>query len=124
MNEMIPYHRAEGYNPIYPFIAFKILQSWKFLENQWFNRKGGGASNGPNEKSCIRSPTFIPSVSLLLVSQLVSIQVVFFSANDDGYRDGDQEADLQEMKVCIDQTRDPEREEGHDQFFEGFQPRQ
>lgn len=88
-------------------------------------QKGGeGASNGPNEKSCIRSPTFIPSVSLLLVSQLVSIQVVFFSASDDGYRDGDQEADLQEMKVCIDQTRDPEREEGHDQFFEGFQPRQ
>lgn len=61
---MTPYHRAEGYNPIYPFIAFKILQSWKFQENQWFNRKGG------REQVMVlmrKAASGVPHLSLLLV---------------------------------------------------------
>lgn len=68
LNDFLPYSRR--CNPIYLSIAFKILHAWKFHENQWFDRGKKKQSNGLNEKSCIKSPTFIPSVSLLLLSQV------------------------------------------------------
>lgn len=44
-------------------------------------------SNGLNEKSCIKSPTFIPSVSLLLLSQpLCAPRSLSPKPADDGYR--------------------------------------
>lgn len=36
-NYSLPYSR--GCNPMYLSVAFKILQSWRFHENQWFNRR-------------------------------------------------------------------------------------
>lgn len=52
------------------------------------SKEGKKQSNGLNEKSCIKSPTFIPSVGLLLLSQLLwAPRLLSPMPADNGYRD-------------------------------------
>lgn len=125
---MIPYHTKRGITPSIHQLLLRFFSPGSSPKTNGSTEgkktKKEKASNGPNEKSCIRSPTFIPAVSLLMISQPVCTQVAFFSVSGDRYGDRDPGADLQERKICTNQTRDPEMEERHGLFFEGFQPRQ
>lgn len=66
LNEFLPY--SKGCNPIYMSIAFKDL-----MKNNSSTEDKKTSSNGLNEKICIKSPTFIPSVNVLLLSQLLCV---------------------------------------------------